>query len=143
MKNGDVHSRIGHMGFSINGKSNGISPDVFRFIFDKRAEIVGILVSIDYTDPKVTLFELEARINAPNSGYGYLDSSNALIHTTFSCTLREDCDRHTDEHVWFGKNSGIEVESGDWITFGARMGNENTFNQDVHPEFIVWYRWLE
>lgn len=142
-KYGDVHSRIASGGFSIKRRTSGISPDVVRFVFDKRAEIIGILVSIDYSNSDVTLFEFEARINVPNSGYGNADPSDALIHTSYVCPSWEYCNRHTDEHIWFGENSGIEVGPREWISFGAWMTNENTSNVEVDPEFIVWYRWLE
>lgn len=141
---GAVHSRIGHNGFSIEGRTSGVSPDVFQFIFDHRAEIVGIWVSIDYSS-YISLFEFEARINAENTGYGNRspNDKDALIHTSHVCYKGDPCDGDTDEHIWFGINSGIEVNRGDWIAFGAWMNNKAQVPEPVHPEFIVWYRWLE
>lgn len=142
-KHGDVHSRIIHKEFSMGGRTSGISPDVERFVFEKRAEIVGILVSIDHANTGVVLFEFAARINAMYSGYGQAEPLDVLIHTSFSCNYGQNCHGNTDQNIWFGKNSGIEVGEGEWIAFGAWMGNESLSKVGVHSEFIVWYRWLE
>jgi len=142
-KPGDVHSRIFSVTFTIGSMISGISPDVLRVTFDQRAEIVGVLISVDHTDPHVTLAEFEARTNVENSGYGNEGMYDALIHTSFACKPNYNCYGKTDEHIWFGKNSGIEVGSDDWITFGSWMLNIGNDKATVSPEFIVWYRWIE
>lgn len=141
-KPGDIHSKIFHHAFNMTPQASGISRDVLRVVFEKRAEIVGILVSVDHSDPNIILAEFEARINSKNSGYG-LGPSDALIHTSYACRGDGACRRNTDEHIWFGKNSGIELCGGDWIAFGAWMSNAGEKTASVHPEFIIYYRWLE
>ena len=141
-KDGTTHSRIFQNYFEIDGWTSGISPNVTRLIFEKKVEIVGILVSVDHTNGNMSLAEFEARINAINSGYGYGENRNALIHTSFAGDRITNYGK-TDEHIWFGKNSGIEVAADNWISFGAWLANEELNKSGLSPEFIVWYRWLE
>lgn len=142
-KAGDVHSRLINHPFSIDGLTSGVSPDAVRLIFENRAEIVGILVSVDHSDQDVILSEFAATINAEQSGYVGNTNQDALIHTSYSCARRTTCPGKTDEHVWFGKNSGIELKAGDWISFGAYQTNAGSSKSNTEPEFIVWYRWVE
>ncbi|MDP1722377.1 MAG: hypothetical protein Q8L37_04140 [Candidatus Gottesmanbacteria bacterium] len=142
-KAGDVHSRLVNHSFSIAGLTSGVSPNAIHLIFDNKVEIVGILVSVDHSDRDVTLSEFSATINAENSGYIGNTKNDTLIHTSYSCARNTSCPGKTDEHLWFGKNSGIELKAGDWISFGAYQINAGSSISQTEPEFIVWYRWLE
>lgn len=142
-KAGDVHSRLVNRSFTIDGLTSGVSPDALHLIFEHRVEIVGILVSVDHSDQDVVLSEFAATINAENSGYVGNTRQDALIHTSYSCARNTTCPGKTDEHLWFGKNSGIEVSAGGWISFGAFQTNAGSSKSLTEPEFIVWYRWLE
>ncbi len=142
-KAGDVHSRLVNHSFSIDGLTSGVSPDALHLVFENKVEIVGTVVSVDHSDRDVILSEFSATINAENSGYVGNTKQDSLIHTSYTCARGTTCPGKTDEHLWFGKNSGIELDAGGWISFGAYQINAGSSKSLTEPEFIVWYRWLE
>ena len=79
-------------------------------------------MSVDHSDRDVILSEFSATINAENSGYvGNTSRTRLSIHPIRA--QRHDVSGKTDEHLWFGKNSGIELDAGGWISFGAYQIN--------------------
>lgn len=137
-KSGEAHSRLFYKIFHQRPRQCGNSYNIVHINFDNKAEILGFLISIDWSDSYIALGEFMAGINNEH-GYG-LTNDDIIIHTSYSPEIGTKNDQ--DRFVWFGSNEGFVVSPEDFIGIGAWLCNVGKRRGGVSPEFIIYYRWL-
>ncbi len=138
-KAGNVHGVLGQRFFEIPVSTFGRSDDQLRFVFTAPARILQVDISVDINDPRLTLVEFAAGVNAPH-GYGDERSADWFMHaswTRYARTLGE-----IDETAVLPE--GVEVRAGDFVGIGAFLGSVGRGDSvRVSPEVVILYRWLD
>jgi len=116
---------------------------VFVFLVLLVTDIAGftdmILLCVDINDPRATLVEFAAGINATR-GYGQYRSADWLMHASWTRYARTPGE--IDETAVLPE--GVEVAAGDFVGIGAWMGGVGRGDPiRVSPEVVVLYRWLD
>jgi len=138
-KAGTVHGVMGWRFFEIPPSSFAPSDDELRFVFGAPAQILQVDISVDIADPRATLLEFAAGINATH-GYGQYRSADWLMHVSRFRDPRTPGE--IDETVVLPE--GVEVAAGDFVGIVAYMGGVGGGDPvRVSPEVVVLYRWLD
>ncbi len=138
-KAGDVHGVMGQRLFEIPVSTFQASDDQLRFVFTAPAQILQVDISVDIADPRATLVEFAAGINA-RRGYGQYRSADWLMHASWSRYARNLGE--IDETAVLP--DGVEVAAGDFVGIGAFLGGVGSGDPiRMSPEVVVLYRWLD
>ena len=143
-KAGSVRGVMGQKYFEapIEGGSSP-SENGLRFEFTAPAELLGLDLSIDINDPRMTLAEFAVGVN-PEEGWGWDGQAfdrraDWLMMTSWS--NRPLHPGQIDETITLPE--GVEVGAGDFIGLVGWLGGSGTGGPlRVSPELVVLYRWL-
>lgn len=134
-KPGDRHSALGHRAFTMSDFTCGRSGDELRFRFDAPAQVIGVDLSVDLGG-SMELVEVMVAAHG-ETGYHEEDrSTDPLLHAGY---VQGDGSPNIEETVMLPY--GVDLAAGDHITVGAWLCSTGV-DQEVHPEVIVFYRWL-
>lgn len=131
-KPGAMRGVLKHIPFEQPPRQSGRTPSSIRFRPDAPMEVVGVKLSIDIGDVRLT--EFTVAVNAEN-GYS-TPARDTLMHVTDL----NDGSSSIDEQVWFPEP--FLLDAGDWAAVDAWVSNWSTRVGVVSPEVILFYRWV-
>lgn len=130
------HSRIFQHPFGQIASTSGRSRDELVIRFDAPVEILGIVASVDCWK-STRLVEFAGGINQ-KPAYQTNGPNDMLFHVSFATNHEAG---KIDEQFWFPKPFSLKTT--DSINIGAWIQNVTSQTQNVSPEFIVYYSWIE
>jgi hypothetical protein len=135
-KAGTAFGALSYHEFTQSPATHGRSVDELRFVFDRPARVLGVLISVDIG--QLTLVEFAVGIdNSP--GYGSSREANWLLHVSYRAEPGQV--GSIDEHVILP--DGFEVEPGQFIGVGAWLNNGRSTVSSVFPEILIYYEWID
>jgi hypothetical protein len=144
-KPGRVHGVMGWRFFDVPLGRSRQSQHELRFRFAAPAKILQMDLSVDITDPRASVVEFAAGINA-EEGYGF-DGRRRGFDRKASWLMHASWVRAPGAPAAIDETTrlpdGVRVRAGDFIAFGAWLGGRGAGDPiRVSPEIVILYRWL-